>query len=78
MKAISIKDPWASLIAQGEKTIEVRTWKTSYRGPLLVCVSKNPETENSGKAICIVDLCDVRPLKKADEKSACLSIFPKN
>lgn len=40
MKAISIKQPWAGLIANGKKTIETRTWNTSYRGPLLICAGK--------------------------------------
>ena len=34
MKALSIRQPWAELILQGRKTIELRTWKTSYRGLL--------------------------------------------
>ncbi len=40
MKAISIWEPWASLIACGAKHWETRSWPTSYRGPLLICASK--------------------------------------
>lgn len=36
MKAISIRQPWASLIVDGPKRIENRTWKTSRRGWVLV------------------------------------------
>jgi hypothetical protein len=36
MKALSIRQPWAELILQGRKTIELRTWKTSYRGLLVI------------------------------------------
>jgi len=36
MKALSIRQPLAHLIAEGVKTIENRTWRTSYRGPLLI------------------------------------------
>lgn len=43
MKAISIKQPWAKFIAQGFKTIEVRTWQTLYRGPLLIVSSLKPD-----------------------------------
>lgn len=32
MKALSYKQPWASLIAHGIKPIENRTWKTNFRG----------------------------------------------
>lgn len=40
MKALTIKQPWASLIAWGEKKIETRSWKTSYRGPILIHAGK--------------------------------------
>lgn len=36
MKAITVRQPWASLIAAGVKTIETRSWSTKYRGPLAV------------------------------------------
>lgn len=39
MKAISIKQPWASLIAHGIKDIENRTWKTNFRGRVYIHVS---------------------------------------
>lgn len=40
MKALSLKQPWASLIRDRYKLIETRTWKTDYRGDLLICSSK--------------------------------------
>lgn len=40
MKAISLHQPWASLIALGLKRVETRSWPTSYRGPLLVHAAK--------------------------------------
>lgn len=45
MKALSVKQPWAALIASGQKTIETRTWPTKYRGALLICSSAKPENE---------------------------------
>jgi hypothetical protein len=36
MKAITLTQPWASLVAIGAKTIETRDWQTSYRGPLAI------------------------------------------
>ena len=39
MKAISIKQPYASLIVNGIKDIENRTWKTNYRGRVLIHAS---------------------------------------
>lgn len=39
MRALSITEPYASLICDGVKTIETRSWRTSYRGPLLIHAS---------------------------------------
>lgn len=39
MKALSIKQPWASLIAHGIKDIENRTWKTNFRGRIFIHAS---------------------------------------
>lgn len=36
MKAITILQPWASLIACGAKKIETRSWATKYRGPIAI------------------------------------------
>lgn len=44
MKALSVKQPWASLIADGLKSWEIRTWTTSYRGPLIICAGQRPST----------------------------------
>lgn len=38
-KALSIKQPWASLIAHGIKDIENRTWKTNFRGRIYIHTS---------------------------------------
>ena len=40
IKALSLWQPWASLIAVGAKKYETRSWSTSYRGPLLICAAK--------------------------------------
>jgi hypothetical protein len=36
MKALTIRQPWASLIAHGVKTIETRSWSTKHRGPIAI------------------------------------------
>lgn len=36
MKALTVKEPWASLIINGYKEYEFRSWKTNYRGKLLI------------------------------------------
>ncbi len=40
MKALTIMQPWASLIAVGEKHMETRSWSTAYRGPIAIHASK--------------------------------------
>lgn len=42
MKAITIHQPWASLIACGAKKIETRGWATSYRGQIAIHAGKRP------------------------------------
>ena len=36
MKALTILQPWASLIACGAKMIETRSWSTAYRGEIAI------------------------------------------
>lgn len=40
MKVITVKQPFASLIAEGYKEYEFRTWKTKYRGDILIHAGK--------------------------------------
>jgi hypothetical protein len=40
MKAITIWQPWASLIAIGAKQYETRSWETKYRGPIAIHAAK--------------------------------------
>ncbi len=41
MKVITIKQPFASLIVENIKKYEFRTWKTNYRGKILIHAGKN-------------------------------------
>lgn len=36
MKVLTLKQPWATLVAEGIKKYEFRTWKTNYRGKILI------------------------------------------
>jgi len=40
MKVITLKQPYASLVAEGIKEYEFRTWKTNYRGDILIHAGK--------------------------------------
>jgi ASCH domain len=41
--ALSLKQPWAALLAHGLKTIEVRNWPTARRGPVLIHAARVPD-----------------------------------
>jgi len=49
-KALTIHQPWATLVAQGIKTIETRSWPTKYRGPILIHSSNQPPNKTKGAA----------------------------
>lgn len=49
MKALTLHQPWASLIAVGAKRIETRSWSTEYRGRLIVhAAARKPPSEKIG------------------------------
>lgn len=76
LKALSFRQPWANLIVEGRKTLDLRTWSTRHRGPLAVYASLDIEKEacahhdvdvntlTSGALIGVVDLVDVIPLNE--------------
>lgn len=44
VRVLSVRQPWATLIVHGIKTIESRSWRTSWRGTLLIhaCAALRP------------------------------------
>jgi hypothetical protein len=78
MKALSFRQPWAELILQGRKTMDLRTYRTNHRGPLAIHASKtverdacrehnlNPDDLDTGGVVGIVGLVDVIPLTETD------------
>lgn len=73
-KCLSVKNPYAGWIADGAKTIELRSWHTHYRGPLVICASQKGETQTHGMpdgvARCLVTLSEVRPFLPSDAAAA--------
>ena len=77
MKALSFRQPWAELILQGRKTMDLRTYNTQYRGVLAVHASQtveaemcgehdlNPDNLDVGGVVGTVQLLDVIPLDEA-------------
>lgn len=45
MRAFSVRQPWAWLIVRGIKDIENRTWRTNYRGEVLIHAGKRMDRE---------------------------------
>ena len=45
MKVLTIREPWASLIINGYKMYEFRSWKTNYRGKILIHSGLNIEND---------------------------------
>lgn len=41
--ALSLRQPWAALLAHGCKTIEVRRWPTARRGRVLIHAARTPD-----------------------------------
>lgn len=39
-KALSLTEPWATLMMMGEKNIETKSWRTSFRGPVAIHAAK--------------------------------------
>ena len=61
MKALSIKQPWAWLIASGFKPIENRNWRypPRFRGPFLIHAGKQPAVLDAR----FIELCRGRRIK---------------
>ncbi len=81
-KALCVRQPEADLIVFGRKTIEVRTWRTAYRGALLITASKrkplDPQFADSplGCLVGAVDLVDCRPFTESDQDAALCDFEP--
>lgn len=54
MKTLSIKQPWAWLLANGHKDVENRNWRTKFRGKIFIHASKsiNKQDYAAAKLIC--------------------------
>lgn len=52
MKALTIKQPWASLIINGYKEYEFRSWKTNYRGKILIHAGLAMDREACERVSC--------------------------
>jgi hypothetical protein len=79
MKCLTLKQPFADLLALGEKTIELRKWNTKFRGKFLIHASRNIDIEacerldidndkpTKGAIIGFAFLYDVKEYKNQEE-----------
>ncbi len=79
MKALTLTQPWATLVALGYKRVETRSWKTQYRGPLAIHAAKGyPASARRfaehfgglartprGAIVCTIDLVDCQLTEEA-------------
>ena len=62
LRALPVKDPWATLIAIGAKQIETRSYRTRHRGPIAIHSSKALSREDQ-------ELCFQEPVRGALERA---------
>lgn len=55
MYALSLKQPWAALVLHGLKSIEIRKWATTLRGPILLHAAKVDDARPEGWAMLTAD-----------------------
>ena len=79
MKCLSVSQPYADLIINGKKTIELRTWNTKFRGECLIHAPVKIKDEvckrlgidksslRTGVIIGKVEVYDVKLYKSLDE-----------
>jgi activating signal cointegrator 1 len=63
MKVITIKQPHASLIANNNKKVEIRSWKTKYRGEVYIHAGSNIDKQYLDMYKDIIDINNL-PTKK--------------
>lgn len=88
IKSLCVRQPYADLLTKAtwrdengiwraEKTIEVRSRKTNFRGDVLICASRQPEIPGhvTGCAVGFVEIYDVKPISaftEDDWKATCI------
>lgn len=64
MKALSLTQPWASLVAHGHKRIETRSWNPYHRGAIAIHAAKAFPTDCR-------ELCGEEPFRSALWDAGC-------
>ena len=81
IRGLTLIQPWATMIADGKKTIETRTWATPYRGWIAIHAGKNRLMLGSkddyplGQILAVARLVDCRPMEESDERAAQTALY---
>jgi CheY-like chemotaxis protein len=59
VKAIAVREPWASQIAAGATTTAYKSFRTPYRGEILIVSDEEP-----WYGLALAELCDVQPITR--------------
>lgn len=83
MKALSLRQPWANMVAREKKTIETRTWSTKYRGTIAIHAAKSKKGYGGlhpeppyGAIVALAYIYMCRPMQEDDEHEACCKLYP--
>jgi activating signal cointegrator 1 len=71
MKALTLTQPWATLVALGAKGIETRSWATSHRGPVAIHAAKG--LADLGGERGLTALCEREPFRSVLEEAGITS-----
>lgn len=80
IRFLTVCQPFASLIASGEKPVELRSWRTEWRGVLVIVSGQRVIAGTAypvgptGQALCLVKLKDIVPAKPSHSKGACFDV----
>ncbi|MEL5345674.1 ASCH domain-containing protein [Serratia nevei] len=81
MKALSVVRPAGTQIANGLKTLEVRRWKPEIQAGEEILLVENEnfltvdEQEETGEAVAVITLGEVRAFRQEDIPQACASYY---
>lgn len=71
MKVLSLTEPYATLIKDGKKKIETRSWKTNYRGKLYIHASSTKIPKEYKNNVELMSLVDINKLNYGNIICSC-------
>lgn len=81
LPCLSVRAPWAQLIASGRKIVELRTWPAPVRGRIAIQQSLRTDASSHevspgkpGHVIATVEVVDCYVATEADADCACVTV----